>query len=499
MAVPERFAAEAWTAPNRLAVVIEGRALSYGALYARARQAAARLAADSAHSQRVGLLLPNGAPFVVLLLAAMMAEKIPVILDPAWSEPELNAALAAAAPGRLFVAPELAARVAGRPDTVVLGHEASDSWLAWMGGPVARLAKGVPEAAPLFIGFTSGSAGRPKAYQRNHASWLASVEAARHEFGAASEGVLIPGPLAYSLSLYALIETLISGGTAHLMAPFRVPQALALLAGGGIRRLHGVPTQCAAIVEAADREGLTFPALTSVLVTGAALAPALRAHLRRIFPAAAVHSYYGASELSFVAVAKDGEPFPATAAGRPFRGVAVSIRREDGAETAVDEVGCLFVRSAFVCDGHLDGGEDTGFRMEDGWATVGDLAFRDAEGYLHLAGRHQGMLISGGRNVYPAEVEAVLARLPAVAEAVVLALPDAYWGDRVCAVIRWREGRRMSREELRSACRQQLAPWKVPQRFFAATEIPITSSGKVALARLRRQLQAMPPPHPEIP
>ncbi len=498
MPVHERFAAEAWTAPHRPALVVDGRTLHYGALYARVRQAAARLHADTVTPRRIALLLPNGSPFVVLLLGTMMAGCVPVVLDPQWSPSELQAALDAVAPYRVFAAPEQAARLQDAANVVVLGNESTDSWQSWIAGPAARADIRMADTAPLFIGFTSGTAGRPKPFQRSHASWLASIDAARHEFGAAAEGVLIPGPLAYSLSLYALLETLVSGGTATLMSGFRAVDAVALLAGGGIRRVHGVPTIFSAIVEAADSDRLTFPTVSTVLCTGASLSPQLRDDLRRVFPAAAVHAYYGASELSFVAVTKDGETWPATAAGRPFRGVTVSIRRADGEETAPEEVGCLYVRSPFVCDGHLHPDDDTGFRLAGGWATVGDLAFRDEDGFIHLTGRHGRMLISGGQNLYPAEVEAVLKRLPAVADAVVLAVPDAYWGERVIAVIRWRGDDRLSRDGLRTACREQLAPWKCPQRFFVATEWPCTSSGKVALNRLQQLLRSIPPVYTEI-
>jgi long-chain acyl-CoA synthetase len=498
MPVHERFAAEAWTAPHRPALVIDGRTLTYGALYARIRQAAARLAADTTRGDRIGLLLPNSGVFVVLMLGALTAGLVPVILDPAWSDAELAAALTAVRPRAVFTRPEHAKRLRVACPVEVVGSLTSDSWQSWLAGPAARGSVRASDSAPLFIGFTSGTSGRPKPYLRSHASWLASIDAARHEFGAATDGVLIPGPLAYSLSLYALIETLVSGGTATLMSAFNAQDALAILAGGGIRRIHGVPTIYAALVEAADAERLTCPAVASVLVTGAALPAQQRAALRRIFPAAAVHSYYGASELSFVAVARDGEAWPETSVGRPFSGVTLAVRRDDGEEAAPGEVGRLFVHSAFLCDGHLGPAEDTGFVAIDGWATVGDLGYCDAAGFVHLTGRHGGKLISGGQNLYPAEVEAVLGRLPEVAQAVVLALPDAYWGEQVCAVVRWREGRTLPRAALREACRQQLAPWKCPQRFFSATALPMTSSGKVAIGRLQRELTAQPPVYAEI-
>ncbi len=151
-----------------------------------------------------------------------------------------------------------------------------------------------------------------------------------------------------------------------------------------------------------------------------------------------------------------------------------------------------------LCGGYLQPGDATGFRIEHGWATVGDQGWRDDAGFLHLAGREGGMLISGGVNVYPAEVEAVLKALPEIEEAVVFGLPDAYWGDAVCAVIRWRPDHRLSRDELKAKFCQRLSAAKCPQRFFASQGLPYTPGGKVALRQLQTEVQATPPLHEEI-
>jgi acyl-CoA synthetase (AMP-forming)/AMP-acid ligase II len=255
----------------------------------------------------------------------------------------------------------------------------------------------------------------------------------------------------------------------------------------------------AAMTEAAQAENIVCPAVRTVLTTGSKLSPQIRRDLAALFPSAVVHEYYGASELSFVAVAKDGEGCPETAVGRPFRGVEVTVRRGDGEPAEAGAIGRLDVRSPMLCGGYLQPGDDvTGFRVENGWATVGDQGWRDDAGFLHLAGREGGMLISGGVNVYPAEVEAALNALPEIEEAVVFGLPDAYWGDAVCAVIRWRPDHALSRDELKARVCQRLSAAKCPQRFFASRVLPLTPSGKVALRQLQAEVQASPPLHDEI-
>ena len=125
-----------------------------------------------------------------------------------------------------------------------------------------------------------------------------------------------------------------------------------------------------------------------------------------------------------------------------------------------------------------------------GWATVGDVARLDHEGYLHLVGREDGMLISGGLNVHVEEVEEALRGLAEVAEVAVVGLADAYWGDLICAAIRWHPSRGLTRAELRGHCRTTLARHKCPRRFVTVPRLPRTRSGKVARARLAEGLAA---------
>jgi acyl-CoA synthetase (AMP-forming)/AMP-acid ligase II len=207
-----------------------------------------------------------------------------------------------------------------------------------------------------------------------------------------------------------------------------------------------------------------------------------------MFPKAAITEYYGASELSFVTVSH--ADCPGESVGRPFHGVEVSMRRDDGSEVPPGEIGRLYVRSDMICSGFLRPEDNNRFCAEDGWASVGDLAWRDENGCIFLAGREDGMMISGGLNVYPAEVEAVLQALPEIAEAAVLGLPDPYWGERVCAVIRWADGAALTRGELRERCSRHLDRRKCPQQVFAIDRFACTESGKLALAALRRDLLA---------
>ncbi len=238
-------------------------------------------------------------------------------------------------------------------------------------------------------------------------------------------------------------------------------------------------------------DGAHYPSVTTLVSAGAKLAPALRAELVRMFPRARIVEYYGASELSFAAAGAADEGCPPAAVGRPLPGVRVSLRDDAGAEVTVGSIGRLWVRSDMLATGYV--AATTGpasFCDAGGWATVGDHAWQDADGWIYLVGRDDGMLISGGLNVYPAEVEAVLQTADAVGEAVVLGLPDPYWGERIVAVVTLRNGRRPTRADLLAHCRARLAAYKCPKRILVLDALPLSASGKIARDRLRQMLIA---------
>jgi acyl-CoA synthetase (AMP-forming)/AMP-acid ligase II len=246
----------------------------------------------------------------------------------------------------------------------------------------------------------------------------------------------------------------------------------------------------AAIVATAG--AVRLPAVQTLMSAGAKLAPPLAAALRRLCPAARLIEYYGASELSFVSLADSGEGCPADAVGRPIAGVEIAIRDAEGGAVAPGGIGTLWVKSPMLASSVVVGAG--AFRRDaDGWATVGDLAWQDGAGWLHLAGRADGMLISGGRNIYPAGVERALAACPAVADAVVLGIPDPYWGERLVAVVRWQPGEALSLDRLISHCRTHLARHALPKQVFVTDAIPLTATGKPARARLRQDILAGAP------
>lgn len=479
MPVTDEIWARAAAAPERPAVAILDRLVSYRALTAAADALAGRLrrrlaaipegdrAQDGGGPPRVALACADNGDFVVPFLAALRAGAVACPIDPALP-PAARAALI----------DELGAAL------TLTGAAAADNLAAAATGPLPPVPVAGDDAAPFLITFTAGSTGRPKGIERSHRSWLASLAVASEAFPLAVEDrVLVAGPLVHSLSLFALVETLAAGATVALLPRFDAGAALALIAAGGVTRIVGVPALFAALVAQAAADA-RLPAVRMLIVGGARLEGALARRLRRLFCGARLITYYGASELSFVSIADADAAGPEGSAGRPPVGVALSVRDGAGRPVADGVVGELWVRSPLLATGIVVG--DGVFRRDaDGWATVGDLARLDAAGWVHLAGRGDGMLVSAGRNIYPAALERVLALCPAIADAVALGVADPAVGERLVAVVRWRPGMAIGRDRLLAHCRGHLAAHACPKQVFVAEAIPLTAAGKPALARLR--------------
>ena len=172
-------------------------------------------------------------------------------------------------------------------------------------------------------------------------------------------------------------------------------------------------------------------------------------------------------------------------AGKPLYPNQVRIVTEEGQEAQPGEVGEILVRGPVVTPGYLNRPEATAAALCDGWLRTGDLGYLDAEGYLSVVDRREDLIVSGGENVYPAEVEAALLAHPAVAEAVVVGVPDPEWGQRVVAAVRLVAGATVSAGELQAWCRQRLAGYKVPKEIRIVAELPRNATGKL----LRRSVR----------
>ncbi|WP_437765609.1 AMP-binding protein [Sorangium sp. So ce281] len=331
--------------------------------------------------------------------------------------------------------------------------------------------------------YTSGTTGKPKGAVRGFGGGI--VLPALGAIGAtpmrAGDVHLAVCPLYHLTALGFVNLSLIVGATIVILPEFEPELFLEAIQRYRVTTTAVVPTMLHRVLELGEARLSAYDtsSLTAIFVGGAPLSPALAAEVMAAF-GDRLFNFYGATETGIVTIAGPGDlrASPGTI-GRPVAGSELLLLREDGTPCEDGEVGELYVRSSLLVSGyHRDPGA-TRESTRDGYFSVGDLARRDARGCYHLEGRKRELIISGGVNVYPAEVESVLHEHPAVAEAAVVGVPDRAFGERVRAVVALRPGATASEGDIRAHCRARLAGPKVPREVVFVDALPRNPTGKV--------------------
>ncbi|MGZ5970630.1 MAG: class I adenylate-forming enzyme family protein [Polyangiales bacterium] len=352
----------------------------------------------------------------------------------------------------------------------------------------------LPEIGARHVGsesvvYTSGTTGRPKGAVRDFARF-GVIEGARVMDRLpmrVGDRHLVVTPLYHSgAQAFTLMQSAL-GATIHLHAHFDPETTLETLSGEEIHSLFLVPTMIRRIVELPAEIRARFPTPElRALVSGASEFPdVLRRAAIAMFGASVVHDFYGATELGWVTLIDGNEMLARPGSvGRPLAGQSVAILDREGNELRTGEIGLVYVRNEQTMSGYLDDAAATDETRRGPWVTVEDLGRVDADGHLYISGRARDMVKSGGVNLYPVEIEEVIARHPSVREVAVIGLPDPTWGERLAAIV-------VPRGELDTAdverfVRTQLASVKVPKEWHVVDELPRNPTGKP----LKRELRA---------
>ncbi len=453
-------AVQQWGARDFL-VDEDGDAWSFAATAERARRAAAGLAARGvAAGDRVALIAGNSREFVAAWLGVTASGAAVVPLSTVSAPPEV-AARTALARTKLVVDDALVGDLVAAPAR----NDAAASFPAIENDAVAQIL------------FTSGTTGAAKAAAVSHASLVAHTRNVARTVGLGPDDIILGAlPLTHSFGCrMAMLLALATGARLVVMRRFDAARALALLDAHGVTFWPAVPTMLAAACAVA---GPAPRALRWVLSAGAPLADALcrRAEERL---GCEVRQGYGLTEASFSTI--DAPPAPRTigSVGRPVAGVEVRLAADGEVE----------VRGPHRMLGYLDDAAATASAVDgDGWLRTGDVGRLDGEGRLWIVDRTKDLVIRGGNNVYPAEVEAALAAHPAVADVAVVGRPDEYFGEELVAVVVVRAGHTITPAELADFARARIAATKVPREFAFVDALPLGPSGKVQKRDLRARL-----------
>ncbi|MEK7787364.1 MAG: long-chain fatty acid--CoA ligase [Chloroflexota bacterium] len=334
---------------------------------------------------------------------------------------------------------------------------------------------------PWVICYTGGTTGLPKGALLTHRSITANSVNTVMSWGLAPTDIaILNAPLFHTGGLNVFTAPLVHiGGASIVCRSFDVDQVYDLIGNSGVTLYFGVPTMFIAMQQHPRWAEADFSRL-KLIISGGAPCP-LPVFEKFWARGVDFKTGYGLTEAgpnTFWLPPEDVRRKPG-AVGFPLFHVDVKVIRPDGAECAADEVGELIIRGPHVCAGYWNRPDETAKTIINGWLHTGDLARRDAEGYYTIVGRSKDMIISGGENIYPAEVENVLAAHPAVAEAALIGVPDEKWGEVGRAVVVLQSGQSLTAEALIEFCRERLARYKAPKSAVFVDVLPKTGAAKV--------------------
>jgi long-chain acyl-CoA synthetase len=472
--------------PDRTAVCMDERVLRYRDLDESSARAATWLSGRGIRTgDRVGLMMPNTPEFPELYYGILRAGAIVVPMNPLFKSREVEyyltdsgAALALAWHGVAGQAAEGASRAGTDLVTIEPGKLAGT---LGQGAPTRTIvAREASDTAVIL--YTSGTTGQPKGAQLTHDNLLRNVEVTSTTLLNLRPDDVVLGALPLFHSFGQVVGmgcAIATGACLTLLTRFDPGRALEIIKRDQVTVLAGVPTMYAAILHSAGGAAGDAASLRLCVSGGAAMPVELLRSFEKEFGCMILEGY-GLSETSPVASFNHPDrPRKPGTIGQAIAGVDMRVQDDAGAPLPAGEIGEIAVRGHNVMKGYWQRPGETAEVLSDGWLRTGDLGRVDSEGYFSIVDRKKDMIIRGGLNVYPREVEEVLYEHPAVAEAAVIGVPHEMLGEEVAAVVTLKPGASALPEELRDHVKSQLAAYKYPRQLWIVAELPHGDTGKI--------------------
>ena len=510
LSVADAVAAHARLTPNKLGTRDSHRALSFRLWHERAtRLANGLLSLGLSKGDKVALLAYNCVEWMEIYVALARVGLVAVPINFRLTSKEI-AYIAEHSEARAFIVQEelvdLVETIRGdlaiaANNYVRLGEGSVPGWISYehlieTANPTEPSVQVLPSDAFALM-YTSGTTGRPKGVIRSHEGSTLIAMATALEMGFTREDVgLMVMPMCHANSLY-FSHTFAHLGAACVIDDRRSfdPEALlAILANEKITFTSLVPTHYIMMLALPDSTKARYDVsrVDKLMISSAPARRDTKLAILDFFRNGRLHELYGSTEAGWVTLLRPDEQLDRMGTvGREWAGSApIKMLDPDGREVPDGEVGELFSHTPYVFDGYWKNPEKTAEAMHGGWCSVGDMARRDAEGYIHLVDRKSNMIISGGENIYPSEVEGVLGAHPKVKDVAVIGVPHDKWGEAVLAVVVLHEEIEASESEILDWCRGRIAGYKRPQsiQFLSDAQMPRTATGKILHRVLRERL-----------
>ncbi|MCG3141325.1 MAG: Long-chain-fatty-acid--CoA ligase FadD13 [Anaerolineae bacterium] len=486
--------------PHKVGVIFEGREITYQEWNERANRAAnAFVGLGIQPGDRVGVLLMNTPEFLECFFGLAKIGAMVVPLNWRLAPPELafianDAGIRALVYGAEYASAVAALRGSISAATYVAVGDAPAGDYSYAALTADASAQEPPTVGaaddPLVIMFTAGTTGTPKGATLTHNNlFYDSCTVAMSTDWRWNDRVLVALPLFHIGALIYVVINIHIGATTVLMKAFDPMGFLKTLQDHKVNSFLAVPAMLNFMLQVPTLKDFDLSAVRWALCgTAPVPVPLIQAWAQR---GIAIQQVYGLTECSGGAAVLSSERAleKVGSTGLPMFHTDIRVVNLDGNDTQPEEIGEIIIRGPHVMREYWQNPQATAATVREGWLYTGDLGKLDAEGYLYIVERKRDLIISGGENIYPAEVENVLVAMPQIAEVAVIGIPDADWGEAVCAVARLKEGQTLTLEEVVAHCIGKLGKYKIPkQLILSAQPLPRNPTGKMLKRALREKV-----------
>ena len=478
---------------DRSAVRLDDTTLTYSDLEDGARRVAALLSDKGVEpGDRVGLVLPNVPAFPVLFYGALAAGAVVVPMNPLLKGREVQYYLEDSGAKIVFAWKDMAEEAAKGADGVgtecVPVDPETFTDLLTEHEPSAEVVDREGEDTVVLL-YTSGTTGEPKGAELTHDNMISNAAVSAETLVELSPDDVVMGclPLFHCFGLTCgLNASVLAGACLTLIPRFDPTKALEVIGRDMVTVFEGVPTMYAGMLQVDDAQSYDVSSLRTCISGGSAMPVEVMKNFEKTFDCIVLEGY-GLSETSPVAsFNQPGQERKAGSIGTPVRGVEMKLVGDEGQDVDEGEVGEIAIRGDNVMKGYWEREEETQKSIPDGWFLSGDMAKRDEDGYYFIVDRKKDLIIRGGYNVYPREVEEALYEHEAVAEVAVIGVPHDELGEEVGAAVALKDGQTVSESELQEFAKERLAAYKYPRSLWLVDELPKGPTGKI----LRREVSA---------
>lgn len=487
--------------PDKIAIICDGKQATYRELNSRVNQLAhGFLHRGITRNSRVVILMYNSVELVEIYFALAKVGIVGIPLNFRLSGSEISYIIENSNATALIMGEEYESTISQLKSQLPRiehfitvekePHKKSRYYSLYHNRPDREPETKVKPEDESFVIYTSGTTGKPRGVILTHKNhfWNTINYIIAYQMDESDVDMALT-PMFHSSTMGRIFTYVFAGSTFITSNRFDPEQAMELITQHNVTSITQTPTMYTALLSLRRTERYHTSSVKRIVSGAAPISPEMKGELAQLFPHAGIFDLYGLTEASpgVTILGPHDPPEKVTSVGKPMMSVRIKIVGEDGEELASGESGEIICRGPNVMKGYYNNQAATQEVLKEGWLYTGDVGKIDQDGYLYLTGRKKELIISGGENIYPAEVEAVLQRHPLILEAAVIGVPDEYWGESVKAIVVPKPGESLTEQEVIEYCKSRLAPYKKPKSVDFMDVLPRNAAHKVMKTELLKR------------